>query len=450
MRAVRGLLVLGLVLAPALLASPTAADHGNASEAFERTWQRTDLPVINGEIDRTWMWGPRPITGVIHEPYDESDNGIRNVQYYDKSRMEITYLSADREAEWYVTNGLLARELITGRVQMGNDRYVQFLPADVVVAGDLDDPASPTYRSMNAVMGEPPGNTGDLITARLTRNGQVIDDPGLAALGVAVGPVIPATNHAIAEPFWEFMNSEGLVYVDGQLRIERLISSPFFATGLPITEAYWADVLVNRVPQPVLFQCFERRCLTYTPQNQPGWQVEAGNVGLHYSVWRYETIARPPPEAAPPECLPGTGPDYAGRVLRQPVFVGQRFACADFQGAVMLQPNFTGADLRGADFRDAELRQPVFQGAVLNGASFDRATLVLPAFESAMLVETDFSDATLRLPQFVGAYLIGADLRSAQMVAPAFVNAICPDGTNSSRQGGTCTANLEPVTVGSP
>ena len=34
-------------------------------------------------------------------------------------------------------------------------------------------------------------------------------------------------------------------------------------------------------------QCFERRCLTYTPDNPDGWQVEAGNVGQHYYAWRY-------------------------------------------------------------------------------------------------------------------------------------------------------------------
>jgi hypothetical protein len=36
-----------------------------------------------------------------------------------------------------------------------------------------------------------------------------------------------------------------------------------------------------------LVQCFQPRCLTYTPDNAPGWQVEAGNVGLHYYQWRY-------------------------------------------------------------------------------------------------------------------------------------------------------------------
>jgi hypothetical protein len=37
----------------------------------------------------------------------------------------------------------------------------------------------------------------------------------------------------------------------------------------------------------VLVQCFERRCLTWTPGNPNGWTVEAGNVGQHYYQWRY-------------------------------------------------------------------------------------------------------------------------------------------------------------------
>ena len=65
--------------------------------------------------------------------------------------------------------------------------------------------------------------------------------------------------------------------------------NPFYATGYPITEAYWATVKVAGVAQDVLVQCFERRCLTYTPGNAAGWEVEAGNVGQHYYAWRYGT-----------------------------------------------------------------------------------------------------------------------------------------------------------------
>jgi N-acetylmuramoyl-L-alanine amidase len=51
----------------------------------------------------------------------------------------------------------------------------------------------------------------------------------------------------------------------------------------------------------VLIQCFERRCLTYTPSNPIGWQVEAGNIGRHYHAWRYadhDEVPAPPQQAA--------------------------------------------------------------------------------------------------------------------------------------------------------
>jgi hypothetical protein len=32
---------------------------------------------------------------------------------------------------------------------------------------------------------------------------------------------------------------------------------------------------------------FERRVLTYTPDEQPMWRVQMGNVGQHYYIWRY-------------------------------------------------------------------------------------------------------------------------------------------------------------------
>jgi hypothetical protein len=46
-------------------------------------------------------------------------------------------------------------------------------------------------------------------------------------------------------------------------------------------------VRVAGVQQLVMIQCFERRAMTYTPQNEPNWRVEAGNVGRHYYAWRY-------------------------------------------------------------------------------------------------------------------------------------------------------------------
>ncbi len=60
--------------------------------------------------------------------------------------------------------------------------------------------------------------------------------------------------------------------------------------GLPITEPYWVKAKIGGVEKDVLVQLFERRVLTYTPSNPPGWQVEMGNVGRHYWECRYGAI----------------------------------------------------------------------------------------------------------------------------------------------------------------
>ena len=67
-----------------------------------------------------------------------------------------------------------------------------------------------------------------------------------------------------------------------------LFPSPFYATGFPVTEAYWTTVRVAGASRQVLIQAFERRVLTYTPGNPTGYEIEAGNVGAHYYQWRYQ------------------------------------------------------------------------------------------------------------------------------------------------------------------
>jgi hypothetical protein len=98
------------------------------------------------------------------------------------------------------------------------------------------------------------------------------------------------------------MNSSGLVYENGQYRSATLFENAFFATGLPLTEAYRVYVPVGGTWQWVLVHSFERRCLTYTPGNPDGWRVEAGNIGQHYYGWRYgnQEPALPHPPAPPP------------------------------------------------------------------------------------------------------------------------------------------------------
>jgi hypothetical protein len=443
MRNPRSIAVLALFCLLGSLSQPATADHGNAAAVFQRTWERTDLPVVSAVAQRTWMWGPQAATEVMHEPYAESPGGQRSVQYYDKARMEVTFTDADESAVWYVTNGLLVVELVTGRLQLGDNTFQDRSPANVNVAGDPGDTSGPTYVSIATVVDAPAANVGNQLTERISRTGTVTADPSLATQGVTVGTYVPETDHSIAGPFWEFMNSQGTVYEDGGFTTDSLFLNPYFATGLPITEAYWADVLVDGVSTLVLMQCFERRCLTYTPSNEPGWQVEAGNVGQHYRIWRYDATSDPP--LTPPDCIPGQGPAYAGQELVQPAFIGQDLACADFSGATLSQANFSEANLALALLDGATLTQPIFRNTNLTGASLVESDLDQAVFEGSLAMNADFSDALIDQPLFFGANLLGAEMRSATFVLPGFVNTICPDSSNSDDNGGTCLSNLDPI-----
>lgn len=228
------------------------------------------------------------------EPYSEAPTVSRLVQYYDKTRMEITNPTADRSSPWYVTNGLLAKELVTGELQLGDATFVPREPAQVNVAGDPDDSNAPTYASFSALLAQSPLPLGRIISQTVDRSGTVGEDTTLAQYNVRALVHIPETNHTVASVFWDFMNSQGLVYHNWRFRGDALFPNPFYATGFPLTEAYWARVRVGGTPKWVLVQVFERRVLTYTPDNPPGWQVEAGNVGQHYYRWRYEQPSQQP------------------------------------------------------------------------------------------------------------------------------------------------------------
>ena len=110
--------------------------------AFERVWQRTDLPVQTGSATSSWVWGPAPFTPLLNEALSEAENGRRAVQYFDKGRMEINDPSADPTAPWYVSNGLLVRELIQGQIQVGNsiqsDPFIPLGAAHIPIAGVPD------------------------------------------------------------------------------------------------------------------------------------------------------------------------------------------------------------------------------------------------------------------------------------------------------------------------
>jgi hypothetical protein len=278
---------LGFESAPSVTVGAMRGDATRLA-AFERTWARTDRPVAESATGRTWMWGAQPFSYILTERYEDAPGDFRQVQYFDKARMELTDPTGDPNSIWYVTNGLLVVELMSGWMQVGDSAFVEREPAAVNVAGDRG--SGPTYAALSPLRWASAAREGDPITRRVSADGTVTVDAGLAARGVTAAHFVPETRHTVARPFWDFMNSSGLVDEDGRRVTEKLFENPFYATGFPITEAYWTQVTLAGVPHDVLVQCFQRRCLTYTPDNPAGWQVEAGNVGQHYYTWRYGAL----------------------------------------------------------------------------------------------------------------------------------------------------------------
>jgi hypothetical protein len=332
---------LGIVVALGLIASLFASSlsavaqgdyeyYPIATDEFETVWERTDYPVLQLEVARTWVWSPGGFTDAIVEEYAEGVDGERLVQYFDKSRMEMPTLGAadpeDEESPWLITQGLLASELMTGRLQLGDDTFEQHQPSQRSAAGDPGDVTAPTYAVMGEQMDRAPRTGEGPIVEHIDREGNITSDAarfagyGVTDIDDAYTPV-EGIDKNIASVFWDLMTSQTIVYdaqqdefVEGDLFL-----NPFYAVGYPLTDAFWADVMVRGVVQDVLIQCFERRCLTYTPGNPEGWETESGNIGQHYYNWRYHEIDREEPPVVDPffviEPADAVNPFYEGEAL---------------------------------------------------------------------------------------------------------------------------------------
>ncbi|MGI8689080.1 MAG: hypothetical protein ACR2M3_10925 [Thermomicrobiales bacterium] len=240
-------------------ASPTHAAGGFASPAFAQQWKR-------GEAIATNFWGPLDTAhDPMKEPYAEAPGGQRVVQYFDKARMEVT-------PDGQLTNGLLAVELITGRLQLGDATFEQRRPATIPPAGDLDN-TFPMYADLQRYMAPAPGPVDQALT--IVGPGGSADvftrEDGDPAVAIAVSDRVGRDVwHNVPQAFSQFREQVGVGTV-----------------GLAITEPVWVSINVGGVRTAVLIQAFERRVLTYTPTNPPDYQVEFGNIGQHYFQWRY-------------------------------------------------------------------------------------------------------------------------------------------------------------------
>ncbi len=288
-----------LILHPGVIQTRT---DGFAVPSFMHLWTRTDAPVANGQADRSWLWGAAPGPR-RYERFAEADGGVRLVQYFDKGRMELTDLPAGSDP-WAITSGLLVVELISGQIQTGYQDFVTHTPATIPIVGDpVANPDTPTYAQLAPITSltgnnRAPDRRGQRVSATYGPDG-IGDAPDMALPETEIVAYEPVTGHNIPRIFADFLQQQGVVSVDGRTQREQIID-PLFTLGYPISEPYWVRARVGGQPMPVLFQAFERRLISYTPDHPPAWQVELGNVGQHYMNWRY---GQPLRYAQPP--LPG-------------------------------------------------------------------------------------------------------------------------------------------------
>jgi len=110
---------------------------------------------------------------------------------------------------------------------------------------------------------------------------------------------------------------------------------------------------------------------------------------------------------------------------------------ANLSGRHLGGQDFANADLSGADLDLSTLHAVFAPNADLAGASLQQTNLRGANLEGASLSSADLAFANLAF-----ADLTGADLTGANLGAVHWSHTLCPDGTNSNNDGGSCLNHL--------
>ena len=167
------------------------------------------------------------------------------------------------------------------------------------VAGDPGDTPAPTYASfarvatLEGTQNRAPSRVGQPVTQTLSKAGAAGEDASLARYGVTLAEYRPELGHNIPNVFADFFAKRGVVatifIADGKITFteDQQLIDWVQVLGLPIAEPYWSIVPVGGASKWVLMQPYERRVITYTPDNAEAFRVEMGNIGQHYKAWRH-------------------------------------------------------------------------------------------------------------------------------------------------------------------
>ena len=280
-----------------------------AGAAFLATWVKADGPVAAGLANRSWLWGPGFVSA-NREDYKESPDGTRFTIYFDKARMEVTNLQTK-----IVTNGLLVVEMMSGKYQEGDSYFVDADdgPAKISVVGDsgnwLTYAKFASYASLNND-NRANNKVNQTVDSAITEHDGVVD-AGTLGGQQKFAYYDPTLGHNIPKIFWDYLNQSGTIFsIGADNYIQGQPINWLSDVGYPITEAYWVKQVVGGELKDVMVQAFQRRTLTFTPDNPLAYQIEMGNVGRHYLKWAFDAdfpaIANPitPPIVSTPTPTP--------------------------------------------------------------------------------------------------------------------------------------------------
>ena len=153
--------------------------------------------------------------------------------------------------------------MLSGRVQLGETLFIDRATPNIPVAGDIGQEKPVTYATLaplsNVGLSEADqraeSRAGETVMALLGGDGWIVPNAVLAS-SVRIGSYDETTGHNIADVFVEWNADQP--------------HPELYLLGHPVTEPYWIDTVVNGTPQRTLIQAFQRRILTFTPENTAG------------------------------------------------------------------------------------------------------------------------------------------------------------------------------------
>lgn len=142
--------------------------------------------------------------------------------------------------------------------------------------------------------------------------------------------------------------------------------------------------------------------------------------------------------------------DLTGANLTLTTFAGSNLSSAILSSANLIESNLGGSNLTNANFTGADLSNSILSGTILQGSKFTNAI-----FAGADFGAVDATGVGLRGVQWNGAQVVNTNFSNADLTGSLnfdttdrtnvmWSNTICPDGTNSDNNGGTCEGHFTP------